>query len=76
MRFLIGLLTGLLGSSILIWLNIKLMKYVLSLVPTTSNWAGLIKVLLVFADIWLVGGIVALPIIVGIVFGTYLENKR
>jgi len=73
MKFLISLLIGITGSIVVILFDIKLVIWIFSLVPQTE-WTEIIKVLIVFVDIWTTAGICLIPIWLGIAIGTVLSE--
>ena len=73
-KILFRFILPLVFSIIVILLDINLVKYIINLVPTNANdlagltkWAGLIKVAIVFIDIWLTAGLII--VICFLIFG-------
>jgi hypothetical protein len=73
MKILVGMVLGLIGSAVLVLLDINLVKFIFTLVPQ-SDWSGLIKVAVVFVDIWFTGAICILPFVFGFMIGGMLER--
>ena len=75
-KFWVPLVVGGVGSAIVIWADVKVVQWMFAKVPA-SEWAGLVKVIIVFFDVWLTAGICLLPILGGMSLGAYLyENRR
>jgi len=74
MKFLLGILIGLLGTTALVILDVKLVKYILTFVPQ-NDWAGLISVIIILVDIFLTAGICIIPFVVGFSIGAFLETR-
>ena len=74
MKFFIGMLIGLAGSALAICLDIRLVQYLFSLVPP-SGYAKLIKMAIVFIDIWLTAGLCLLPFVLGFGIGAILSKE-
>jgi hypothetical protein len=72
-KILIGGAIGLLGSWGIVVLDIKFVKWLFSMVPV-SDWAGLIKIVIVFIDIWATAGLCILPFILGLAIGGVLAQ--
>jgi hypothetical protein len=75
MKILISGIIGLLGSWGIIVLDIKFVRWVFTMVPV-SDWAKLIKILIVFIDIWFTAGICMLPFVLGMLIGNILEQNK
>lgn len=73
MKILIGLIIGLIGSVIIVYFDIQLVKYLLSLVPDGS-WSGLVRACIVFLDIWFTAGLCILPFVLGGYIGIAIEE--
>jgi hypothetical protein len=74
MKFLFSILLGGIVSSILIYLDVRLVLYLLTLVPLSHPLSGLFKIAIIFVDIWFTLGICVLPFFLGGVIGTALEK--
>lgn len=74
MKIVVGSIIGLIGSSIIILFDIKFVKWLFTLLPQTE-WTGFAKVVIIFVDIWLVGGICILPFALGFFIGTFLQSR-
>jgi hypothetical protein len=73
-KVLIGAIIGLIGSVIIIMLDIKFVHYLFSLLPA-SEWTGIAKVVVVFIDIWATLGLCVMPFILGLGIGATLEKN-
>ena len=74
MKFIVSLLIGLVGSIGIIIADIFFVRWLFSLVPI-NDYAGLVKIVIVFVDIWLVAGLCIVPFILGTAIGTILETN-
>ncbi|MFA5154184.1 MAG: hypothetical protein WC554_16660 [Clostridia bacterium] len=74
MKILVGCVIGVIGSAIAIFFDIKLVKWIFTLIPA-SEWAGLVKIGVVFVDFWLTAGLCVIPFALGLMIGTILENR-
>ena len=73
MKTLVGAIIGLIGSIVVIILDIKLIHYIFTLIPL-NDWTGFIKILIIFIDIWFVAGLCFIPFVLGIFIGNLLEQ--
>lgn len=61
-KLLICGLIGVICSAVLVFLDVKFVQYVFSVIPqSVGQWMGLLKIAIVFMDIWLTFGICAIP---------------
>ena len=73
MKIVVGTIIGIIGSILIIWGNINLVRYVLTLVPS-SDWSGLIKIIIIFIDVWFTAGLCLIHSLIGVIVGSILEK--
>lgn len=73
-KLLFGSIIGLLGSIGVVICDIRFVKWLFSFVPV-SEYAGLIKIVIVFIAIWITAGICIIPFVVGISIGALLSRE-
>jgi hypothetical protein len=73
-KILIGSVIGLLGSWGVIVLDIKFVKWIFTMIPV-CEWAGFVKIVIIFIDIWFTLGLCILPFALGIGIGGILAIK-
>lgn len=74
MKILMGALIGGVGSYLVILLDIKFVKWLFTLVPN-NEYFGLVKILIVFIDIWMTAGLCVIPFLLGLGIGSILEKE-
>ena len=57
------IIIGLIISILIIFFDVLFLKYIFSLIPE-SEWKGLIKIVIIFIDIWFAAGICIFPIFI------------
>jgi len=75
MKILIGAVIGLVGSAVVIFLDIKFIQWCFTCIPT-NEWAKLIKIAIVFIDFWFTAGLCILPFVAGIIIGGIFEEAK
>ena len=73
-KFLISSVIGLLGSWGVVVLDIKFVKWLFTMIPV-CEWAGLVKIAIIFVDIWFTIGLCILPFVLGILLGGVLAQE-